>query len=73
MAGENNDYLPIDEIIRFDSCDTIVEVPLTIVHDDIPEAAETFTVNLERGFDHGTNIDFKMDYDSATVTILAHD
>ena len=67
-----DDYLPVDAIIRFDSCDSIVEVPLTIVHDDIPEAAETFTVNLGRVPDHGTNIEFKMDYNSATVTILAH-
>ena len=73
MAGEEEDYLHIDEIIRFHSCDSIVEVPLTIVHDDVGEPAQTFTVNLERGFDHGTNIDIKMDYDSATVTILAHD
>ena len=72
MAGENNDYLHIDEIIRFDSCDSIVVVPLTIVHDDVDEDAETFSVNLERRFDHGTNIDFRMDYESATVTILAH-
>ena len=72
MAGENNDYLSINEIIRFDSCDSIVRVPLTIVHDDIPEDAETFTVNLEREFDHGTNIDFQMNHQSATVTIRAH-
>ena len=72
MAGEDNDYLHIDETITFASCDSIVEVPLTIVHDDIPEAAETFTVNLEKGVDHGNNIDFRMNYQSATVTILAH-
>ena len=70
MAGD--DYLPVDKIIRFDSCDSIVEVPLTIAHDDVDEVAETFTVNLERTPDHGNNIDFKMDYISATVTILAH-
>ena len=72
MAGENNDYLAIDDIIRFDSCDHVVTYPLTIVHDDVGEPAETFTVKLEREPDHRTNIDFKMNYDSATVTIRAH-
>ena len=70
MAG--HDYLPVDDIIRFESCDHIVEYPLTIVYDDVGEPAETFTVKLERAPDHGTNIDFKIDYESATVTILAH-
>ena len=72
MAGEDNDYLAIDDIIRFESCDHIVLYPLTIVHDDVPEPAEIFTVKLERAPDHGTNIDFKMDYESANVTIRAH-
>ena len=70
MAGK--DYLPVDAIIRFDSCDHIEEFPLTIIHDDVDEDAETFTVKLDGTPDHGTNIEFKMDYDLATVTILAH-
>ena len=72
MAGAEDDYLPFHETIHFDSCDHIVEVPLTIVYDAVGEPAETFTVKLEKAPDHGTNIDFKMDYESATVTILAH-
>ena len=73
MAGE--DYLHIDDTIRFDSCDPdrVMEVPLSIIHDHVDEPAETFTVNLEREPDYGTNLQFQMNYQSATVTILAHD